>query len=1651
MKKICFLAIPFIIISVIQAQKIHNVRDIDKLPRQRIIHIDPEPYVLQTENTQTMPGSPPVLIEHPIVQQLQVSQPQGAITKQELLGLETFRTPRVNEYIRGELCIEFWDIARGALDIQIVDNTVITGIPEIDLLNEQYCAYAMERLVEDAALPPRAIEFRIDLMFVLKMDENLDMEQIAAEYRLLPMVKCAHPNYIPYPANLTKTYPNDLYFDWAPNITQGPKAWTITHGSNSDTLGIIDVEQFNQNHVDLNNNYVGFAGGTSPLGTSSWHGTGCASHACAELNNNAGISSSAGGWGSTRGILWMPYRINSSAANLTAVAWMITNNACIISQSALYLASPEILEDAYANALANNILTFAAAGNDNNYYATNMWPAYFDCVVGVGGIDMFGRHWAWADNSGSCYGDWVDITAPADAHWTCTASGYDGGYGGTSWATPRTAGIAALVVNYRGFRGETLKEIMLRTADENDYLNENQYSFGSHPYGLTGSGRVNAYEAVMVRDRNVSVNWVAASSGFNPYINCYDQYLDFDTPDSTYGRHSHTVVPYIAVTPRAMVQNRGNTTESFYVTATSTSYSSTKLVSGLVPSKGVIVEFDPFTPGTASDYTITVTSQLTGDQNTANDAFSVTPRCSYTDTVQCDAGEWNVQYTDVWAAWAIEFTPDRPCTLKVLQVMMADSGTGASTSACSLFVWEDNGGTPGNRIYTQRFTATNLADGTLWYNLSLSTPQVINKPVFIGLSTRGGSPTNCTRPCIDRRWDCKRFWFSATGGTNSSTDWGGLNSDILLRPVVRYVNIYTDDVATVSIDDPPSFVASNTGQLPKATISNCGTTTASFNVVCRIDSSGTNVYNQNASVSNLAPNTTTNVVWSTAWQPNWNGTYNMRIYTNWATDDYHRNDTLYADIASNSTVIMDAGEGSAAYYFSSEGYFAVSFEPAGPCSVLNGIVTIYSYGTGTTTPCSLYVWDDNSGVPGNVVRGPIVFSGSPYYPTWNTISLTPTPYYTTGRFWLGTYSPGGDPNGKSVLGDNETPANNGRSYVADAPTGSWGLGSHNWLIHATVKYVSSYNEDIGVQSIDAPGSVAKPDFAIIPKATVKNLGRQTMTNFNVRCTIDSAGTTIYTSNKTVTSLLPTLSAQVSFDPWTPVELDRYYKQTVELTTMLPPFDDNPSNDDLVDSTLCSDIDIIAYETSLSYYWGDDTYTYAAQRFTPELPCSVLGTWIALYAAGGWANACSTFLWNEADYDPPREWPGTLVWSERWTPSSAGTAAWFRRDIPPTYYGMNEDFFIGGWTPPGAATEPEFMLDGWCDYGRSWYDSNRDSTWWYPLDADWAIEAIVKYMGGASHILRGFVNSTSAFSDDSLNFRSYLAKNPDHLVDETSAGGAITYLGSNTGLWQVDCKYFWPPWTLGDRVFTFVDYETGSGTTGHTGYYAGIIDTLLLETNPQDAPVCNLRQIPVPTWSVVSWNSSRKVVAFTWNKPLKDTGIPDTSYTVGYNVYRGTNGINFSFLRNLGTENDTTFNDTVLPPYAIYYYAIKLLYTGTTDQKGKDRADIESRYLSAHTMVNYIGVEEEGSDLLPTTFAFNTPIPNPASRYTTIEYAVPEISNVKIQLYDVTGRLVESLIDEELNPGYYQIRINTQNLASGVYFCSMETADFEQVKKIILTK
>ena len=65
--------------------------------------------------------------------------------------------------------------------------------------------------------------------------------------------------------------------------------------------------------------------------------------------------------------------------------------------------------------------------------------------------------------------------------------------------------------------------------------------------------------------------------------------------------------------------------------------------------------------------------------------------------------------------------------------------------------------------------------------------------------------------------------------------------------------------------------------------------------------------------------------------------------------------------------------------------------------------------------------------------------------------------------------------------------------------------------------------------------------------------------------------------------------------------------------------------------------------------------------------------------------------------------------------------------------------------------------------------------------------------------------------------------------------------------------------------------------------------------------------------------------------------------------------------------------------------------------------------------------------------------------------MPKPGNTSIKVYDVLGKLVATLINENLNAGRYDVKFNGGNFSSGVYFYRIEAGDFMQIKRMLLVK
>jgi hypothetical protein len=89
--------------------------------------------------------------------------------------------------------------------------------------------------------------------------------------------------------------------------------------------------------------------------------------------------------------------------------------------------------------------------------------------------------------------------------------------------------------------------------------------------------------------------------------------------------------------------------------------------------------------------------------------------------------------------------------------------------------------------------------------------------------------------------------------------------------------------------------------------------------------------------------------------------------------------------------------------------------------------------------------------------------------------------------------------------------------------------------------------------------------------------------------------------------------------------------------------------------------------------------------------------------------------------------------------------------------------------------------------------------------------------------------------------------------------------------------------------------------------------------------------------------------------------------------------------------------------------------------------------------------------IPTVFKMYNNYPNPFNPSTSIKYDIPRNSFVQITVYDILGKFVTSLVNQQMEPGRYEAQWDARNYASGTYIYKIEAGDFTDVKKMILVK
>jgi hypothetical protein len=194
---------------------------------------------------------------------------------------------------------------------------------------------------------------------------------------------------------------------------------------------------------------------------------------------------------------------------------------------------------------------------------------------------------------------------------------------------------------------------------------------------------------------------------------------------------------------------------------------------------------------------------------------------------------------------------------------------------------------------------------------------------------------------------------------------------------------------------------------------------------------------------------------------------------------------------------------------------------------------------------------------------------------------------------------------------------------------------------------------------------------------------------------------------------------------------------------------------------------------------------------------------------------------------------------------------------------------------------------------------------------------------------------------------------------------------------------------------------------------------------------------------------------TWSVTLKDTVGLNTPFNFTItprDMYYNINSTvqNFGYVSsNQGTNFDAGSNPMIFTGPVTYNASqsvatnnlIIYVSDGTSTLLGQSKAIVAKAGVT--------GVEQNNS--LPTAYSLLQNYPNPFNPSTTIEFGLPNASNVTLKVYNMLGEEVASVVNQTMTAGYHTVVFDASKLASGMYIYRIVAGNFIQVKKMTMLK
>ena len=99
----------------------------------------------------------------------------------------------------------------------------------------------------------------------------------------------------------------------------------------------------------------------------------------------------------------------------------------------------------------------------------------------------------------------------------------------------------------------------------------------------------------------------------------------------------------------------------------------------------------------------------------------------------------------------------------------------------------------------------------------------------------------------------------------------------------------------------------------------------------------------------------------------------------------------------------------------------------------------------------------------------------------------------------------------------------------------------------------------------------------------------------------------------------------------------------------------------------------------------------------------------------------------------------------------------------------------------------------------------------------------------------------------------------------------------------------------------------------------------------------------------------------------------------------------------------------------------------------------------------VDVKNENSSSMPSSYSLEQNFPNPFNPTTQIKFGIPQSGFVKLEIYNLLGQKISTLVEEYMNAGYHSVKFDAKDLSSGIYIYTLSVNNYKTSKKMILLK